>query len=78
MAKKSKAKKKKARRKKKTPARKKLAARKKTTVRKKKSARKKAVKRRLERELNEGLLETFPASDPVAVTEPGVDGPDEK
>ena len=30
-------------------------------------------KERLERELQEGLEETFPASDPVAVTEPGVD-----
>ncbi len=28
-------------------------------------------KARLERELEEGLEETFPASDPVAVTEPG-------
>jgi nicotinate phosphoribosyltransferase len=27
-------------------------------------------KERLERALEEGLLETFPASDPVAVTEP--------
>lgn len=27
----------------------------------------------LERQLEEGLEETFPASDPVAVTEPGVD-----
>ncbi len=37
-------------------------------------------KERLERELEEGLEETFPASDPVAVTEPGVDdgGEDEK
>ena len=30
-------------------------------------------KETLERELEEGLEETFPASDPVAVTEPGVD-----
>jgi len=76
MAKKSKPKRKKAS-KKKTPARKKLAAPKKAPVGKKKAARKKAVKRRLERELNEGLLETFPASDPVAVTEPAVDGLEE-
>ncbi|MEJ2375739.1 MAG: hypothetical protein P8Y53_08445 [Pseudolabrys sp.] len=30
-------------------------------------------KEALERELEEGLEETFPASDPVAVTEPGGD-----
>ncbi len=30
-------------------------------------------KEELERELEEGLEETFPASDPVAVTEPGPD-----
>jgi hypothetical protein len=30
-------------------------------------------KQRLERELEEGLEETFPASDPVAVTEPAPD-----
>jgi hypothetical protein len=29
----------------------------------------------LERELEEGLEDTFPASDPVSVTEPGSDGP---
>ena len=28
-------------------------------------------KKKLERKLEEGLEETFPASDPVAVTEPG-------
>ena len=28
-------------------------------------------KQRLERELEEGLEDTFPASDPVSVTEPG-------
>ena len=33
-------------------------------------------KETLERELEEGLEETFPASDPVAVTEPGVDDDD--
>ena len=64
--------------KKQAPARKKTAARKKSAVRKKKAARKKAVKQRLERELEEGLEETFPGSDPVAVTEPGVDGLGEK
>ena len=31
----------------------------------------------LERELEEGLEETFPASDPVAVTEPAPDGDDD-
>lgn len=30
-------------------------------------------KERLERELEEGLEDTFPASDPVAVTEPAPD-----
>jgi hypothetical protein len=30
-------------------------------------------KQRLERELEEGLEDTFPASDPVAVTEPAPD-----
>jgi nicotinate phosphoribosyltransferase len=34
------------------------------------------LKDRLERELEEGLEETFPASDPVAVTEPAVEKPD--
>ena len=34
-----------------------------------------SVKERLERELEEGLEETFPASDPVAVTEPAVEKP---
>ena len=33
------------------------------------------VKNRLERELEEGLEETFPASDPVAVTEPAIEKP---
>jgi nicotinate phosphoribosyltransferase len=33
----------------------------------------KADKERLERELEEGLEETFPASDAVAVTEPAPD-----
>ena len=36
-------------------------------------------KETLERELEEGLEETFPASDPVAVTEPGpLDGDERK
>ena len=35
-------------------------------------------KAQLERELEEGLEDTFPASDPVAVTEPGPpDDPDD-
>jgi hypothetical protein len=33
---------------------------------------------KLERALEEGLEGTFPASDPVAVTEPGRDRPPEK
>jgi hypothetical protein len=50
---------------------------KKKTKTKKKKARKPARKRpapmqkkRIERELEEGLVETFPASDPVAATDP--------
>jgi nicotinate phosphoribosyltransferase len=35
-------------------------------------------KKTLERELEEGLEETFPASDPVAVTEPAPDHPTER
>jgi hypothetical protein len=35
------------------------------------------VKKRLERELEEGLEETFPGSDPVAVAEPSVEKPDD-
>jgi hypothetical protein len=38
----------------------------------------KASKETLERELEEGLEETFPASDPVAVTEPGARGWNDK
>ena len=34
--------------------------------------------RRLERQLDEGLEETFPASDPPAVTEPAPAPPDDK
>jgi len=34
--------------------------------------------RRLERQLDEGLEETFPASDPPAVTEPAPTPPDDK
>ena len=37
----------------------------------------KDVKERLERELEEGLEETFPGSDPVAVTEPAVEKPED-
>jgi hypothetical protein len=35
-------------------------------------------KEQLERELEEGLEETFPASDPVAVTEPAPEHEDKK
>ncbi len=35
-------------------------------------ARTNTVKQKLERELEEGLEETFPASDPVAVTDPTI------
>jgi nicotinate phosphoribosyltransferase len=35
-----------------------------------KAKRQQTDKQRLERELEEGLEDTFPASDPVAVTEP--------
>jgi nicotinate phosphoribosyltransferase len=35
------------------------------------------TKRRLERALDEGLEETFPASDPVAVTEPAATPPED-
>lgn len=35
------------------------------------------VRRRLERALEEGLEETFPASDPVAVTEPAPTPPED-
>ncbi|HEY8267759.1 MAG TPA: hypothetical protein VIG34_03755 [Xanthobacteraceae bacterium] len=35
------------------------------------------VRRRLERALDEGLEETFPASDPVAVTEPAPTPPED-
>ena len=38
----------------------------------------KAAKEQLERELEEGLEETFPASDPVAVTEPAIDRANKK
>jgi hypothetical protein len=36
----------------------------------------KEKKERLERELEEGLEDSFPASDPVAVTEPASEKPD--
>jgi hypothetical protein len=35
-------------------------------------------KKKLERELEEGLEDTFPASDPVAVTEPGTDDEEDR
>jgi hypothetical protein len=54
---------------KKRPVKKKKAARKKAAV-KRKSARRKAKKLRMDRRLDEGLMETFPGSDPVAVTDP--------
>jgi nicotinate phosphoribosyltransferase len=38
---------------------------------------KQKIKERLERELEEGLEETFPGSDPVAVTEPAVEKPED-
>ncbi|MBW7949606.1 MAG: hypothetical protein KJZ73_01655 [Pseudorhodoplanes sp.] len=34
-------------------------------------------KARMERELEEGLKETFPASDPVAVTQPSTSRPED-
>ncbi len=37
--------------------------------------RKESEKQRLDRALDEGLEETFPASDPVAVTEPATEAP---
>jgi len=43
---------------------------KKRTPAKKKPARKSATKKRLERKLEAGLEESFPGSDPVAVTDP--------
>lgn len=39
------------------------------------SKQKESRKQRLERRLEEGLEETFPASDPVAVTEPAASPP---
>jgi len=53
----------------KRPAKKK-STRKKAPALKKKSVRRTARKMRDERKLEEGLIETFPASDPVAVTDP--------
>jgi hypothetical protein len=38
----------------------------------------KPTKEELERDLEEGLEDTFPASDPVAVTEPAPDDDDKK
>ena len=37
---------------------------------KSKSARKESERQRLDKALEEGLQETFPASDPLAITEP--------
>jgi hypothetical protein len=37
----------------------------------------KDMKERLERKLEEGLEETFPGSDPVAVTEPAAEKPED-
>jgi hypothetical protein len=77
MARKTKRKKRAAKRTKtKKTARKKATARaRKTKKAKKKSAkaaprRKKTAKRRVDRELDEALMETFPGSDPVALTDP--------
>lgn len=77
MAKKAKAKKRTSKRTKaKKSARKKAPARaSKTKKAKRRSAkvtpgRNKAAKRRVERKLDEALMETFPGSDPVAVTDP--------
>jgi len=60
---------KKAKSRRKKPAKKKVV-RKKSPALKKKSVRRKAKFYRIERKLEEGLLETFPGSDPVAVTDP--------
>ena len=49
--------------------RKKPVKKKKKATRKTKSSRKKK-NRRVERDLDEGLMETFPGSDAVAVTDP--------
>jgi hypothetical protein len=38
----------------------------------------KPSKEELERDLEKGLEDTFPASDPVAVTEPAPDGEDDE
>ena len=46
------------------------------TTKPKKPAPDDEVRRRLERALDEGLEETFPASDPVAVTEPAPTPPE--
>ena len=43
---------------------------KKTKKSKKKAKARKVIKRRQERKLEEGLEETFPASDPLAITDP--------
>lgn len=58
-------------RKKNRPTKKKKAARKKAAL-KRKSVRRKTERMRIERKLEEGLIETFPGSDPVAVTDPTI------
>jgi nicotinate phosphoribosyltransferase len=45
---------------------------------KKPSASDEIEKRRLEEQLDEGLEDTFPASDPVSVTNSGITGPPPK
>ena len=47
------------------------------TAKPKKPALDDEAKRRLDRALDEGLEETFPASDPVAVTEPAPTPPED-
>jgi len=49
---------------------KKRKATRKTKSKRRKAARKPAKNERAERELEEGLRETFPGSDPLAITDP--------
>ena len=49
-----------------------MGGRKKAPALRKKSVARKARKMRIERKLEEGLIETFPGSDPVAVTDPTI------
>ena len=51
-------------------ARKARKSKKKSRTAKKKAKARKAIKRRQERKLEVGLEETFPASDPLAITDP--------